>query len=119
MKTFFASLCLIAAPSLALADLECKFDTFCEADMACKGTDQELKVTGAPDDLTFKMQTAEPYKGKVIPMPNYLMILAHLDVGNWEVLTVGPEGQAQWTIAGPPDMAPAFSYTGICTGDVK
>ena len=119
MKPLFASLFLIAAPSLALADLDCKFDSFCEADMACKGSEQALKVTGKPDDLTFRMDTAAPYKGKVVPMPHYTMILAHLDEDNWEVLTVGPEGQAQWTIAGPPDMAPAFSYTGICTGDLK
>ena len=118
MKTLLASLCLIAAPSLALADLDCKFDTFCKAGQECKVSEQALTVTARPDDLTFRMDTADLYKRKVLPMTDDTMIVAHLYDEGWEILTVGPGEQAQWTIGGPPDMASAFSYRGICTGDV-
>ena len=110
---------IVLWPAAALADLSCSFTTVCLPDEACKDAEQALSVTGKPDDLTFKMETSGPYKGHTVPIEGYTMIIANLDPVDWEILTVNPAGEAQWTVGGAPDMAAAFSYRGTCTGAVK
>ena len=119
MKALLACLALITAPCAAMADLSCSFTSVCLPDEPCKVSDQTLSVTGPAADLTFKMPTSDPYKGHVVPIDGYTMILANLDPADWEILTVAPAGEAQWTVGGAPDMAAAFSYRGTCTGEVK
>ena len=118
MKIWFVGL-MVLLPSAAFADLACSFTTVCLADEACKDSDETLQVTGHPDDLTFKMKTSDPYKGHTVPMAGYLMMIANLDPADWEILTLAPTSEAQWTVGGAPDMAAALSYRGTCSGDVK
>ena len=118
MKTLFACLLLATTTTAALADLSCSFTQVCLPDEPCKETTETLSVTGPGTDLTFKMPTSDPYKGHLVPIEGYQMMIANLDPVDWEVLTVAPTGEAQWTVGGPPDMAAAFSYRGTCTGKV-
>lgn len=108
------SLSMLATP--ALADLSCTFPTVCLPGEACKDSDFSMMVTGTKAAPMFKNPTFDAYPAHVIPKADYLMLLASEQDSGWEMLSVGPEGEAQLAVASSPDMALPFSYSGTCTG---
>lgn len=107
---------LLATP--ALADLTCTFPLVCLPDEPCKDSDFAMSVTGTNSAPMFKQATFDPYPAQVIKKSGFLMLLSAPDDADWEVLTVGPDGQAQYSAASSPDMALPFSYRGTCSGEL-
>lgn len=110
---------LLLALPLAMpahAEISCSFPLVCLPDELCKDSDFAMLVTGTKTAPMFKNPTFDAYPAKVIAKPDYLMLLASEDDSGWEMLTIGPSGEAQLAVASPPDMALPFSYRGTCTG---
>jgi hypothetical protein len=113
------NLLLLALPLLAtpaLADLTCKFNLVCLPDEPCKDSDFALSVTGPKSAPMFKVPVFDAYPATVMEKTGYMLLMSAPDAADWEILTVGPDGQAQYAAASAPDMALPFSYRGTCTG---
>jgi hypothetical protein len=115
--TFLLALTCLATP--AFADLDCTFPTVCLPDEPCKDSDFALTVMGTKAAPMIKGPIFEPYSAITIEKTGFYMLLAAPDAAGWEIITIGPEGDAQLAGASAPDMALPFTYRGTCSGELK
>jgi hypothetical protein len=114
LNLLLCAVSLVATP--AFADLTCSFNLVCLPDEPCKDTDFAMSVTGSKSAPMFKVPVFDAYPAMVVKKSGYLMLVSAPDDADWEILTVGPDGQAQYAAASAPDMALPFSYRGTCIG---
>ncbi len=119
MRKLTHALTLIWLASPALADLDCKFSMVCLPGEPCKDSDLVLTITGSKSAPMIKGPIFDAYPATTVEKSDYSLLLTTPDEMSWEVITLGPAGDAQLTVAAAPDMALPFSYRGTCSGELK
>jgi hypothetical protein len=117
LKIAVLALPFLATP--AFADLTCQFNQVCLPDEPCKDSDFALTVSGTKSAPLVQVAGFDAYPATAIAKTGYLMLLTAPSEADWEILTLGPEGDAQLSAASSPDMALPFSYRGTCSGELS